>query len=149
MKIFLGADHAGVIQKNKIKKYLKSKRYSFEDCGSNESHSADDYVDYAEKVARKVVKTKNSKGILFCGSGLGMVMAANKIKGIRAATGFDLYSARMARFDNDANILGLRTRYFSTQKIKKIVHVWLTTPFSGIKRHQKRINKLAKLENKK
>jgi len=141
VKIFIGADHAGYKLKEHIKKYFDKVKISYEDLGTNSEKSVD-YPDYAKKVSRKVAKNKNSKGILICGTGTGMVMASNKIKGARAAFAYDKYSAVMSRKHNDANILCLRGRRFSKNKAKELVKIWLKTPFSNKKRHKRRINKL-------
>ena len=102
----------------------------------------DDYPDYAFKVAKAVAKHKGSKGILVCGTGIGMGIAANKVRGIRAAMAYDLYSAKMSRLHNDSNILELRGRKFPYKKNEQIVMAWLKTPFSGGARHKRRIAKL-------
>jgi ribose 5-phosphate isomerase B len=147
MKLYLGSDHAGFEMKEKLKSYLKRAGYDFEDCGTNSTEPVD-YPDIASKVAVKVSKARGSKGILICGTGTGMVIAANKIRGIRAAEAYDNYSAKMSRNDNDANVLGLRGRNFPYEKAKKTVSVWLKTPFSNEARHKKRIDKIRKLEGK-
>lgn len=146
-KIYIGSDHAGFELKEKIKKYLQGKRIPHEDLGTNSLDSVD-YPDYALEVAQKVVKEKDSKGILICGTGTGMVIAANKVKGIRAVAAYDKYSAKMSRNDNDANVLCLRGRFFPFEKIKEIVSMWLKTPFSGETRHKRRINKIKEFENR-
>ena len=145
MKVFLGADHAGFRIKEKIKKYFEKNKISYDDLGTFSTQPCD-YPEYALKVAKKVAKQKQDRGILICGTGTGMVIAANKVKGIRAIAAYDAYSAKMSRFDNDANILCLRGRKFPYAKIKKIVNIWLKTPFSKEKRHKKRINKITKYE---
>jgi len=131
--------------KEKVKEYLRRKKIEYEDLGT-ESLKSVDYPDYAIKVAEKVTKNKNTRGILICGTGTGMAIAANKVKGIRAVAAYDAYSAKMSRIDNDTNVLGLRGRFFPFEKIKKIITVWLNTPFSGEKRHKKRIKKIADYE---
>ncbi|MAG22403.1 MAG: ribose 5-phosphate isomerase B [Candidatus Diapherotrites archaeon] len=141
MKIILGADHAGFALKERVKKYLDRKGIAFEDLGTHSKKSTD-YPDYAFKVAKKVVRAKGSRGILICGTGTGMVIAANKIKGVRAVASTDNYSAKMSRNDNDTNILGLRGRFSSWEKTRKLISVWINTPFSGKKRHKRRINKM-------
>ncbi|MBI2626101.1 MAG: ribose 5-phosphate isomerase B [Candidatus Nealsonbacteria bacterium] len=145
-KIYMGADHAGFELKEKLKKYFDKNRISYEDLGTNSEESVD-YPDYALAVAQKVSKNKNAKGILICGTGTGMAIAANKVKGIRAVAAYDKYSAEMSRRDNDANVLGLRGRFFPFEKIKKIVDIWLETPFSQKARHKRRINKIKRFEN--
>ncbi|HII71382.1 TPA: ribose 5-phosphate isomerase B [Candidatus Woesearchaeota archaeon] len=145
MKIIIGADHAGLKLKEKLKKHLDKKGVAYEDVGTHSSKSVD-YPDFAAKVANKVKKTKDSKGILVCGTGTGMVIAANKVKGIRAVAAYDPYTAKMSRADNDSNVLGLRGRAFAFENVKKIVDVWLKTPFSGNARHKRRIEKIRKIE---
>jgi ribose 5-phosphate isomerase B len=133
--------------KEKIKKYLARKKIECEDLGTSSFKSVD-YPDYALKVAEKVAKNKNTRGILVCGTGTGMTIAANKVKGIRAVAAYDVYSAKMSRIDNDTNVLGLRGRFFPFEKMKKIITVWLDTPFSGEKRHKRRIKKIGDYERK-
>jgi ribose 5-phosphate isomerase B len=142
-KIYLSADHAGFKLKERIKRFLDKKKIPYEDLGTDSLKSVD-YPDYAKKVAKKVAKEKNSRGILICGTGTGMAIAANRFKGVRAAAAYDIYSAKMSRVDNDANVLGLRGRFFPFEKIKKIISIWLKTPFSGKSRHRIRIQKLEK-----
>jgi ribose 5-phosphate isomerase B len=107
-----------------------------------------DYPDYAIQVAEKVAEDKNLRGILVCGTGTGMTIAANKVKGVRAAAAYDAYSAKMSRIDNDTNVLGLRGRFFPFRRVKKIIHIWLETPFSGKDRHKRRIQKIADYESR-
>jgi len=145
MRVIIASDHAGFRMKEKVKEYLRRKKIEYEDLGT-ESLKSVDYPDYAIKVAEKVTKNKNTRGILICGTGTGMAIAANKVKGIRAVAAYDAYSAKMSRIDNDTNVLGLRGRFFPFEKIKKIITVWLNTPFSGEKRHKKRIKKIADYE---
>ena len=147
MRVIIASDHAGLRLKEKVKKYLAKKKIEYEDLGT-ESFTSVDYPDYALKVAEKVAKNKNTRGILICGTGTGMTIAANKVKGIRAVAAYDAYSAKMSRIDNDTNVLGLRGRFFPLEKIKKIITVWLDTPFSGEKRHKRRIKKIGDYERK-
>tara|TARA_Y100000310_G_scaffold344684_1_gene458783 strand:- start:561 stop:1013 length:453 start_codon:yes stop_codon:yes gene_type:complete len=150
MKIYLGADHAGVELKEQVKRMLGKWDVKYEDFGSFDKNKKDDYPDFAFKVAKKVAKSKGKdKGILICGTGTGMVVAANKVKGVRAAAGYDFYSTVKGREDNDINILCLRGRKFSKIKSKRIVRAWLTTEFSKDLRHKRRIDKITKYENKK
>ena len=141
MKIIIGSDHAGFNVKEKLKKYFDKRKINYEDIGTNSLESVD-YPGYAKKVARKVVKKKNTLGILICGTGTGMVIAANKVKGARAVAAYDAYSAKMSRNDNNVNILALRGRYFPYKKIQSIVNIWINTKFSGKSRHKRRIKKL-------
>ncbi len=143
-KIYIGADHAGYKLKEYLKRYFDKLRIAYKDVGTYNKKSVD-YPDYAFKVAKAVAKDKNSKGILICGTGTGMVMAANKIKGIRAAVAYDKYSAVMAREHNNANVLCLRGMKFSFEKAKELVKIWLKTKFSGAIRHKKRIDKISRI----
>lgn len=142
--IYLGADHAGYALKEKIKSYLAKKKIAYKDLGIYTQNSVD-ASDYAIKVARKIKKDKKNRGILICGSGIMMSMAANRIKGVRAALAFDARIARQAREHNDANILVLSGRESSPKDWRKIVDVFLKTKFSGKKRYLRRIKKLDKI----
>ncbi len=146
MRVILGADHAGVASKDRLKAWLGRQKIPCIDMGSYDAESEDDYVDYAEKVARHIARHRNDRGILICGTGTGMVIAANKIKGVRASVAYDQYSARMARHDNDTNILALRGRHFPYRRLEAIVATWLATPFSGEPRHRRRVRKIRDLE---
>jgi len=148
MKVIIGSDHAGFKLKEKIKKYLKMKKIEYIDLGTDSLESVD-YPDYALEVAKQVARSKDRRGILVCGTGTGMTIAANKVKRIRAVAAYDVYSAKMSRVDNDANVLGLRGRFFPYEKVKKILNVWLTTPFSDRPRHKRRIKKISDYERKK
>ncbi|MBU0760934.1 MAG: ribose 5-phosphate isomerase B [Nanoarchaeota archaeon] len=141
--IFLASDHAGFKLKEKLKTYLQ-KLHQVEDLGPFSYNPKDDYPDFASKVARKVSKNKNSKGILVCSSGVGMAIAANKFRGIRAVTAYDAFTARFSREHNNTNILALRAKNFSFEKTKKIISIWLKTPFSNEERHKRRIRKIGK-----
>lgn len=148
MKIFIGSDHAGLKLKEEIVKFLKKSKLLFKDFGTYTEDRAD-YPDFAFAVATAVSKDKNARGILVCGTGTGMVIAANKVKGIRAAVIYDDYSAKMAREHNDANIACLRGRNFSTTKALALLKLWLDTKFSNEPRHKARIKKIMDYENKK
>ncbi len=139
-KIIIGSDHAGFELKGKIRKYLKKLKYNTEDKGTYFKESVD-YPLIGKKVAQKVAKT-NSIGILICGSGIGMCISANKIKGIRAALCYDLETAKLAREHNNANILCLGARTSSAKNYKKIVETFLTTKFSKEERHRKRVKEM-------
>ncbi len=145
MKLYLGADHAGFAVKEKVKRLLDKKKVTYEDLGAYKLNPKDDYPDFALKVAKKVAKEKDSKGILICGTGIGMGIAANKVKGIRAAMAYDTYSAKMSRLHNDSNILELRSWNFPFNKNEKIVITWLKTPFEG-RRHKRRLAKISRFE---
>ncbi len=140
-KVFIGSDHAGFQAKREIKEALESLNCIYEDLGPDNEDSVD-YPIYAKKVANKVLENEDSLGILICGSGTGMQIAANKVKGIRAAFCYDEYSAKMARHDNDTNILTLRSREFDHSKYYNIIRMFLETNFSEESRHKKRIEEL-------
>ena len=139
-KIFIASDHAGYKLKELIKNYLDKKKFLYNDLGPN-SISRVDYPDFAHKVAKKVKINKNYVGILVCGSGMGMNIAANKHKNIRAAQCFNLKSTKLSRLHNDANIITLGSRLLSKNNALKCVGVFLNTKFEG-GRHSKRIKKI-------
>ena len=144
--VYIASDHAGFSAKEKIKEILNSQNITLKDFGPNNETKSYDYPDYAQKVAKAIQKNPQSKGILICGSGTGMQIAANKFKGIRAAFAYDTYSAQMARKGNDANILTLRSRNFDPNQYQEIITTFLKTPFSQMERHCKRIEKIKKIE---
>jgi len=139
-KIFISSDHAGYKLKEEIKKHLKRKKLFFEDMGPNNNQKVD-YPDYAHKVARKVKINKKNFGILVCGSGTGMNIAANKHKNIRAAQCFNLKSTKLSRLHNDANVITLGSRLITKKNALKFVSVFLNTKFDG-GRHLKRVEKI-------
>ena len=139
-KIFISSDHAGFKLKETIKDYLSNKKIKFEDLGPMTDSSVD-YPDYAHKVARKVKLNKSNVGILVCGSGTGMNIAANKHKNIRAAQCFNLKSTKLSRLHNDANIITLGSRLITKKNAIKYINVFLNTKFDG-GRHKKRIKKI-------
>ena len=139
-KIFISSDHAGFKLKESIKMYLSKKRLSFQDLGPSNDNKVD-YPDYAHKVAKKVKTSKNNVGILVCGSGTGMNIAANKHKNIRAAQCFDLKSSKLSRLHNNANIITLGSRLLTKKNALNCVSVFLNTNFEG-GRHKKRIKKI-------
>lgn len=143
--IYLGADHAGFELKEKLKHWLDQKQIPYEDMGNKTLDPQDDYPDFAELVARKVVRNK-SPGLLLCGSAQGMAIAANKIKGIRAVIPFSLKEARLAREHNDANIICLSGWHLHFHRATKILEAFLTASFSGEPRHIRRLKKIQKLE---
>lgn len=143
MRIAIGSDHAGFKLKEGLVEYLKKKRIAFKDFGTH-SEKPCDYPDIAFPVARAVAARKFDRGILICGSGVGMAIAANRIKGARAVNINDLYTARQSREHGNSNILCLAGRKIGKGKALKILEVWLRTPFSGEERHLRRINKIDK-----
>ena len=139
-KIFISSDHAGFKLKEAIKFHLSIKKISFQDMGP-ENDNRVDYPDFAHKVARRVKANKNNVGILVCGSGMGMNIAANRHKNIRAAQCFNLKSTKLSRLHNDANIITLGSRLLSKKNALSCINVFLNTKFEG-GRHSKRIKKI-------
>ena len=139
-KIFISSDHAGFKLKEAIKIFLNKKRYKFTDLGPKNDDKVD-YPDYAHKVAKKVKINKNHVGILVCGSGMGMNIAANRHKNIRAAQCFNLKSTKLSRLHNDANIITLGSRLLNKKNVMSLVNIFLNTKFEG-GRHTKRIKKI-------
>lgn len=144
MKIALGFDHGGVIYKEELIAYLTKNGFEYEDFGTYTTESCD-YPDYAEKVARKVASGEFDRGILICGTGIGMSIAANKVKGVRASCANDIYSAKMTRMHNDSNVLTMGARVIGLSTMLEIVDVYLHTDYIG-SYHQKRLDKIAALE---
>ncbi len=141
MKIIIASDHAGIKLKEAIKKYLVKNKISIDDIGTYTEDSVD-YPDYAHKAARAIEKKKYQLGILVCGTGLGMSMAANKHKGIRAARLTSIYDAQMAKEHNNANILCFGARTSSEKLVLKMLAAFLKADFAG-GRHTKRIRKIS------
>ena len=141
--VVIGSDHAAFPLKEKIKALLVEKGIEVEDVGTLGEESVD-YPDFAIKAASMVSEKKFERGILLCGTGLGMSMAANRFKNVRAALCTDIFSATMSRRHNDANMLVLGGRITGVDLALEIVNVWLATPFDG-GRHQKRIDKFSAL----
>jgi len=144
--VYLGADHAGFALKEKIKHWLERNHIPYQDLGNLVYDPNDDYPDFAQKVAQKVIKEKTF-GILLCGSAQGMSIAANKIKGIRAVVPFSIKEARLARQHNDANIICLSGWYTHFYRATKMLETFLLTPFSNEPRHIRRLNKIKKIES--
>lgn len=144
--VILGSDHAAFQLKEFVKVILLRKNYKVFDLGAYDEESVD-YPDFAAKVALRVSKGKDMRGILSCGTGIGMTISANKIKGIRAALVRTPFEAKISREHNNANILVLGGRPFNKANIAKIVDVWLKTKFGG-GRHARRVNKIKELEKK-
>lgn len=145
MRVALGADHAGVHLKDAVHSLLLSRGIEVQDVGTADETSVD-YPDYAARVARAVASGQADRGILACGTGLGMAIAANKIDGVRAAPVVDLESAHLSREHNDANVLALGARVTTAEMALKIVATFLDTPFAG-GRHQRRLDKIVALEH--
>jgi ribose 5-phosphate isomerase B len=142
--IFLGCDHAGFALKQNLVKLLQSLSLTVKDLGCNCEEISVNYPDYAYQVVQAILTNPGSRGILICGTGLGMSIAANRFPGIRAALCQELYTARMSRLHNDANLLVMGGRIVGPGLAQEIVNVWLSTPFEG-GRHQERLNQLETL----
>ena len=143
LTIAIGSDHAGFELKEAVRKYLESLKISVKDFGTFSADSVD-YPDYAFAVASAVAEGEFDRGILICGTGIGMSIVANKVKGIRAAECLTPYLAEVSRRHNNANVLTMGGRVLSVEEAREIVHIWLETPFEG-GRHQRRVNKIHKL----
>ena len=164
MKIYLGTDHAGFALKNTIKEFLITKGYEVEDCGAHELNPDDDYPDFIKIVAEKISQSPQDRGVIFGGSGQAEMMTANKFPHVRAALFYgpvephepvdvsgrksvDPFEiVRLTRLHNDANILSIGARFVSVDNVKQALTIWLTTDFSGIEHHKRRIEKIAEIE---
>jgi ribose 5-phosphate isomerase B len=146
--IAIGNDHTGYEMKKIIIAYLEEKGLEYKDFGCG-NVTASDYPEYAKAVGKAIQNKECDRGILICGTGIGMSMAANKMKGIRAALCHDCFSAEATRLHNDANILVMGARVIGTGHALKIVDIFLNTEFSGAERHMRRIHMLDELESAK
>ncbi len=146
-KIALGADHAGFHVKEIIKKYLADSGYRIDDLGTSSEESVD-YPVFARAVAERVAAGQNDFGVLACGTGMGMAIAANKVTGIRAATAHDAVTARLAREHNDANVLTLGGRVLNDAQALEVVQTFLAAQFAG-GRHQRRIDEITEMDEEK
>lgn len=144
--IYLGADHGGFELKEEIKKHLSEQGIKFEDCGTYSADSVD-YAPIAAKTCDMVVKNSNNLGILCCGTGIGISMAANKVKGVRAACCSDYFSAKYTRLHNNANVLCMGGRVIGAGLAIELVDVFINTEFEG-GRHQRRIDQITDIENR-
>ncbi|MFQ5543149.1 MAG: ribose 5-phosphate isomerase B [Nitrospiria bacterium] len=145
MKIIIASDHAGYHYKNRILKYLAEKEINCVDLGTDNGLSVD-YPDYAMKVADTVSKGEIERGVLICGTGIGMSIVANKFSGVRAALCHNVKTAEASRRHNDANVLVLGERVLDEEEILPIVEKWLSTGFDG-GHHQQRLDKIREIEN--
>ena len=144
MKIAIGSDHLGLELKNMIRDFLKDKEIEVNDFGTI-SKEPIDYPDIAKKVAKAVAKNDYERGILICGTGIGMAIAANKVKGIRAAVCHDLYSAERSRKSNNAQIMAIGALIIGPELAKKLVEVWLNSEFQG-GRSERKVKKIMEIE---
>lgn len=143
-RIAIGADHAGFEEKEKMKAVLDELGVAYDDMGTNSSDSVD-YPDFALKVAEAVGKGEYEQGMLFCGSGTGMAISANKINGVRAAVAWNPEIARLARQHNNANVIAVPARFISDEEAAAIVKAWFEADFDG-GRHEARVDKITSIE---
>lgn len=148
MKIYIGADHAGFELKGALVDHLKSKNIEVEDVGAHTYDKDDDYPDFIIACAQKVASDSGSLGIVIGGSGQGEAMAANKVKGVRAALyyGKDLDIIKLSKEHNNANVISFGARFLSEDEAKEALDLWLETNFSGDDRHSRRLDKISKFE---
>ena len=147
--IYIAADHAGYKLKEQLKAFLSKNKTPCKDLGDFHYDQNDDYPKFGAKVGRAVAKNALHRGIVICGGGNGICIAANKIRGVRAALCFTPKDAKNARNDENANVLCLGARVINSAQAKLVTHSFLATPFSKAKRHQRRVKKIQKLERSK
>lgn len=145
MKIAIGNDHGAVDYKNSIQKMLEQQGYEVINCGTDADESCD-YTDFGQAVGEKVAGKKADFGIVICGTGIGISMAANKVKGVRCSLCTNTTMARLTREHNDSNVLAMGQQIIGIELAKDIVNMYLNTPFSNGKRHVQRIQKLTAME---
>jgi len=145
MKVAIGVDHAGFDYKDQIKEYLQNKGIEVMDEGTNSSEAVD-YPDFALKVANRVVNREVDFGIIMCGTGIGISIAANKVKGIRAAVVSTAFTAESAKSHNNANIISFGSRVNTLDEVKEYIDIYMNTKVSTAERHINRVNKIHKLE---
>ncbi len=144
--ITIGADHRGFKLKEKIKNFLKEKGFAIKDAGTFSAEPCD-YPKIAFKVGGEVSKSENERGILICKTGIGDSIAVNKVRGVRAALCYNMKAARLSRSHNDANVLVLGSDFVNEKLAKRMIEVWLKTPFEG-GRHLRRVNQIRRFEDK-
>ena len=148
MLIYIGADHRGFQLKESLKKILKKQNYEIIDVGNVEYNEADDYPDFARLVARAVSQDSlNRRGVVICGSGVGVDMVANKFDGARSALVNNVEQAILSRKDDNANILALAADFINEESAEEILIAWLKEPFSGEEKYKRRIEKISEIEN--
>jgi ribose 5-phosphate isomerase B len=146
MKIYIGADHRGFKLKEQVARWLFEWKYTFEDLGANHLDPKDDYTKYSEEVASLVSKDKNSRGILLCGSGVGVDVVANKFDGIRSSIGKNAEQVGAGRKDDDMNILVIAADFTNEKEAKEMVKPFLQTKFDNKPNHKRRLTDIAKIE---
>ncbi len=145
--IYIGSDHRGFKLKEHLKEFLSRQNIAFEDLGNTQFDPEDDYPDFAFKLAEAIAKNlSDNTGIMICGSGLGMVVAANKVKGIRAGLATSDWLARHGRENDDLNVLSLAADMTDEKTAEEIIKTWLETRFSGAERHRRRLEKIEEYE---
>ena len=144
--IYLGADHAGWEVKEAIEAWLKTQGYNVVDMGNENLVEHDDYPEFSNAVAKRVQTDPGSLGVVACGNAQGVCIVANKVRGVRAATGFDTYVAETSRKDDNANVLCIPGRVVELDEAKEIVRTWLQTEFLGQERHVRRLKKIQDIE---
>ena len=145
LTVYIASDHAGFVKKQELTREL-GREFKLVDLGPEQLNPEDDYPVFAERVARAVAAEPGSMGLLICDSGQGMEIAANKIDGVRAAVAWNKHIAYETRHDNDSNVLSLPAAELALDAMVEIARTWLTTPFSGAERHQRRIEEIEQLE---
>lgn len=145
--IYLGSDHRGFEYKERLKQWFGDRNIKFEDCGAFDLKSDDDFVDFASSVARKVMIDYGHRGILICNNGVGMDISANKYDGIRCVLAFDVEQVRLARNDDDTNVIAIPSGFLSFEKILDLIEVFLNTPFSNQERFNRRLGKIKIIEH--
>ncbi|MFC1788135.1 RpiB/LacA/LacB family sugar-phosphate isomerase [Patescibacteria group bacterium] len=145
--IYIGADHAGWELKEGLEGFLSDQGYKVVDMGNQNLVNDDDYPEFGHAVAKRVITDEDARGIVLCGNAQGICIVSNKVKGVRAATGFNKEAAETSRTDDNSNILCLPGRHLSLAEATEIVSIWLTTDFSGEDRHVRRLKKVEDIEN--
>jgi ribose 5-phosphate isomerase B len=146
MKIFIGSDHRGYELKEKIARWLFEMDHAYQDLGAQSLDPQDDYTKYAEEVASLVAKNEGSRGVLLCGSGIGVEIVANKFDGVRAGIGENVLQVERGRNDDDMNVLVIAADYTSEKETKAMLIAFLETKFSGKARYEKRLEEIEKIE---
>jgi ribose 5-phosphate isomerase B len=146
VKIYLGADHRGYFLKEKIARWLFEKQYNFFDIGAENLDLKDDYPKYASEVASLVARNKTSRGVIFCGSGVGVEVVANKFDGVRAALGMSAEQVRAGRNDDNMNILVLATDFIDEDQAKEMLKAFLETKFGRKARYKRRLQEIERIE---
>jgi ribose 5-phosphate isomerase B len=147
MNIVIAADHRGFHLKEDLKDWLQTLGHQVIDTGNHEYDENDDFPDFASKAAMQVAEDFDSRGIIFCGSGAGVSITANKIKGARACIGMTREQVESAKADDDLNVLVIAADYTGQDRVKEMIEVFLSTPFKGEERHLRRLQKIKDLEN--